>query len=168
MLAFGCPRRVDGRRLTDDQHRLVRQHACHRLLIGARHGVERRRKMHIGECRSSAPARQSGNSSNARWIIIVPGAYRNFFIAASKPASPDPSGKSLPVSALGATLAMTVLLAIWKSPEASRTPVALPPATVISATSAPVAILPPAAVTMPDSARIMVSAPPLPSTMPKA
>ncbi len=62
---------------------------------------------------------------------------------------------------------MTALLAVCVSPEASRTPVALPAETVISATSAPVTMLPPAAATMPASARIMVSAPPLPSTMPK-
>ena len=73
----------------------------------------------------------------------------------------------MPGNAPGATPAMTALLAVWVSPEASRTPVALPPAVVISATSAPVKILPPAATSIFSSARIMVSAPPLPSTMPK-
>ena len=98
---------------------------------------------------------------------MVPGAWRNFCIALSNAASPEPCGSSLPGSAPGATPAITAFAAVWVSPEASRTPVALPPEVVISATSALVKILPPAATSIFSSARIMVSAPPLPSTMPK-
>ena len=47
---------------------------------------------------------------------MVPGAWRKFFIAVSKPASPEPFGSSRLVSAPGATPAITAFDAVCVSP----------------------------------------------------
>ena len=99
----------------------------------------------------------------------MPGAWRNFFIAVSKPASPEPLGSSLPASAPGATPAITAFVAMWRlaggEPYAGR----------LAAGGRDLGDLragerscrrPPSASS--SSAMIIVSAPPLPSTMPKA
>ena len=45
---------------------------------------------------------------------MVPGAWRNFCIALSNAASPEPFGSSLPGSAPGATPATTAFAAVWR------------------------------------------------------
>ncbi len=126
MLALGRARRVDGGRLADDQHRLVRQQPRLRLRIGPRHLVERGREVDIGEAlQAPRPRAQSGRPSSARWIIIVPGAWAKSFIARSNRASPVPPVSR--ASAPGATPAITAREAVSRRPSASSIPGRPPP-----------------------------------------
>ncbi len=78
-----------------------------------------------------------------------------------------PCHRSVANRARGATPAITARRAATLLPSASSTPVAQPPSCRMRATGALHSTVPPRASIAATSARITVSAPPLPSTMPK-
>ena len=79
----------------------------------------------------------------------------------------SPVAPVIRASAPGDTPAITARAAVIFRPSASSTPVARPPEWMIRATGAAHSTVPPRAVMAATSARMTVSAPPLPSTIPK-